>query len=264
LIGVKGLDSLFFILSKVFWVIVSPGNMLYLLLLLILFFVWRGNIKLVNRFLFALLFITTLITFIPLGDYLLKPLEQQYSISPKIPDQLTGIIVLGGAINARASNLIGQIQMGGSAERDFTFMRLAKQYPFAKLVYAGGSGELMNQQDKESLVAMKFFSEQGFDTKRILFESNSRNTYENILFSKKLVNPAKGDKWLLITSASHMPRAVGVFNKLNWPIIPYPVDYKVVTDKLFTFNFSGNLSRLEHAVKEWLGIFAYKITEKVG
>jgi len=98
------LDNLFFILSKIVWILASPGNMLYIFLLFILFFVWRGNTKLVNRSLFIFLSIISLITFIPIGNHLLKPLEQAYPISPKIPDNLTGIILLGGAIDARAIN----------------------------------------------------------------------------------------------------------------------------------------------------------------
>ena len=72
------------------------------------------------------------------------------------------------------------------------------------------------------------------DTQRIIFENTSRNTYENILFSKDIVNPTKNENWLLITSAFHMKRAILVGKRHEWNFIPYAVDFK--TSKKLNLN----------------------------
>jgi len=259
------MDNIFFIFSKVLWTVASPGNFLCLLLVISTYFAWRGNLVIVKKSLLLLVVLFCVIALIPLGNYLIRPLEQAYPIHPKIPETLTGIIVLGGAINPLASIKSKQVQFGSAVERELTFLTLARQYPSAKLVYAGGSGNLLQTQYKESTAALQFFQQQGFNTKRILFEPRSRNTYENILYSQQLVKPEKNEQWLLITSASHMPRAVGVFNQLQWPVIPYPVDYQVVQEPSFNFsvNFSGHLNGLEQGIKEWLGLLAYWLSGKI-
>ena len=99
----------------------------------------------------------------------------------------------------------------------------------------------------------------GIDTKRIIFENSSRNTYENILFTKKIVNPTRNEKWLLITSASHMKRAILVGEKHNWNFIPYAVDFKTTKKIKFklSFNFLSNLNSFQQASHEWLGLISY-------
>ena len=134
----------------------------------------------------------------------------------------------------------------------------------AKLVFTGGSSSLSKQQHKSADVAMKLFSLLGFDTNKVIFEREARNTYENVIYSKKLIQPQKGEKWIAITTSWHMPRSVGIFCKAGWPIIPYPVDHQTNKEQLFSIDFSllSNMSSLKTAIKEWLGLLAYYITGK--
>jgi uncharacterized SAM-binding protein YcdF (DUF218 family) len=108
------------------------------------------------------------------------------------------------------------------------------------------------------------FEEQGLDVARVIFERESRNTYENALLSKKLVQPREGETWLLITTAWHMPRSVGIFCKQQWPVIPYPVDHATNRGSQFSIYFSlaGNLRNLNIAMREWIGLAVYYFTDK--
>jgi uncharacterized SAM-binding protein YcdF (DUF218 family) len=144
-------------------------------------------------------------------------------------------------------------------------MHFIRQYPKAKHVFTGGSGSLRQQQHKHSLVAKKMLQEQGLDSSKVIFEEQSRNTYENAKLSYAMVKPEPGENWILITTAWHMPRAIGVFNNTGWPVIAYPVDHYTNPDQLLrlNFSFSGNLSTLNIAIKEWVGLAAYWLTGKL-
>jgi len=103
----------------------------------------------------------------------------------------------------------------------------------------------------------------GMDTGRVIFERESRNTFENVADSKALVHPAPGETWILVTSAFHMPRSVGLFRAQGWPVIPDPVDYKTGTGQYeaggFSIDLTGHLDLLSQAIKEWIGLLANRI-----
>ena len=139
-----------------------------------------------------------------------------------------------------------------------TFVWLARVYPDAVLLYTGGSGSLLNQEKKPSIVARKFFSQLGLNPKRVRFESDSKNTLENALKSYELIKPTPGQKWILVTSAYHMPRSVGIFRKVGWNVIPYPVDFN--TTKNFRINFDlRQIGRFSQGLREWVGLVAYRM-----
>jgi uncharacterized SAM-binding protein YcdF (DUF218 family) len=104
-----------------------------------------------------------------------------------------------------------------------------------------------------------FFIEQGVDPARLLAEDRSRDTYENAVFSRDLVAPQREDVWILVTSAMHMPRAVGCFRRLAWEVVPYPVDYRAETAPRPSFFLSEHLELLDVAAKEWVGLVAYRL-----
>lgn len=186
------------------------------------------------------------------------------SNQPAFSKKIDGIIVLSGAENPLLSSLWKQVELGGAAERNLTFLSLARKYPKAKLIFSGGTGSLINQEYKAADVAKKLFTQQGFDVSRITFERKSRNTYENVIYSQKIINPIKSENWILITTGWHMPRSVGIFCKTEWPVIPYPVDHQTRKNDLLRINFDllVNLSTLKIAIKEWLGLSAYYLTGK--
>jgi uncharacterized SAM-binding protein YcdF (DUF218 family) len=257
------MNDLFYWLSKLIWLFISPDNLLLIwfavgvILLCLDSFVWA------KRLLGSLLFLLLLIGLFPVGSWLLYPLESRYSPNPEL-QQVDGIIALSGALDPMQTELWDQVMVGGAAERNFAFMRLAREFPKAKLVYTGGASSMVNQNYKAADVAKRLFKEQGLDLSRIIFERESRNTWENGLFTKRLVIPKEGERWVLITTAWHMPRSVDVFCKLGWDVIPYPVDFQTTPGYLFTMNwsFAGHLAGLVTAVRAWVGQIAYQLTGK--
>ena len=113
----------------------------------------------------------------------------------------------------------------------------------------------------EAADARATFLQIGFDPARVIFEDQSRNTQENVAFSRALAQPQPGESWLLITSARSMPRAVGVFRRAGWPVIGYPVDYGTPgkTGFVLDFDLTPGVNRVEGALHEWIGLFAYRI-----
>ena len=97
-----------------------------------------------------------------------------------------------------------------------------------------------------------------------MFEDRSRNTHENAVFSHALAQPKPGETWVLITSAFHMPRAVGAFRRAGWTVVPYPVDYALEPDPPMSWqmDFLGAMGTLRSAVHEWTGLAAYRLTGK--
>ena len=257
------MDNVFFFISKLVWLLVSPDNLLLLWLFSAVFLLFTGRYFLAKKLLTTLTLVCTFIALFPVGEWLIYPLESTYQVNPPL-EHLDGIILLSGAEETVKSAHWNQAMLNGAADRSLAFMHLAKRFPHAQLVFTGGTGSLLGQQYKAASVAEHLFSQQGMDIKKIIFEKQSRNTWENAVFSKKLVQPKPDEKWALITTGWHMPRSVGVFCKVGWSVLPYPVDFNSRRDDLFRadWNFSGHLSNLVTGVKEWVGLFAYRFSGK--
>lgn len=108
-------------------------------------------------------------------------------------------------------------------------------------------------------IATRVFTMLGLDPDRVLIDGKSRNTVENAINARALAQPKAGERWLLVTSASHMPRAVNCFQAVDWQVLPYPVDYSTGLPPVFSFTPMGNLHTLNHATKEWVGLLAYRL-----
>lgn len=202
---------------------------------------------------------------VPVGPTMMTWMEGQYEQPENLPSRVNGIIVLGGMFDGHLSEARGQIAANDSIERMICFSALAKKYPHARKVFSGGSGDLSYPEAKEATVAMNFLNAYGLDTDLVFYDMDSRNTYENALFSKELMNPTEGQNWILVTSAFHMPRSVAIFEKLDWNVIPYPCDYR--TDGHYDFfrttpNVTHNFHLLNIAVKELIGSLVYYVTGK--
>jgi uncharacterized SAM-binding protein YcdF (DUF218 family) len=255
-------DTLFFIISTLAWILVSPGNFIVLLGVGAWLSLMAGWQKVSRRLLSVCSLLLLSIGFLPVGEWLIAPLENRFMVKAAPPVDADGVIVLGGAISPLLSHLWNQVELVSGAERVTDFIYLARLYPEAQLVFTGGSGELMQQEHREAEYARDLFNRFGVTDRPILFESDSRNTFENARNSKQLVSPDSGENWILVTSAFHMPRAVGVFCGQGWPVTPWPVDHKSRKGDLlrFDFNFSRNVSTLRTAVREWVGLLAYRFT----
>ncbi len=253
---------MFFTLSKLFWLVFSPLNFLMILfvfgILTAIFFSNRAG----SWFVLSGTVLFIILGVFPVGHNSVASLENRYPVPQKtyFSKTIDGIIVLGGGINTELSGHYDYPVMGNSASRLTEFLRLARAYPDARMVYAGGSGDMFNQDIKGADVAEKLFRNLGFDTGRMIFDNQSRNTYENALYAKSQVNPEAGENWILITSSYHMPRAVAVFCAVGWPVTAYPADHETMGDiRLFPgdFDVERNFELLSTGLKEWIGLAAY-------
>lgn len=258
--------TLFFYASKLLWSLLAPDALLLYLLLGACLCLWRGWQR-AARWLLTIVTVGTLtLAFLPIGVWLLHPLERRFAANPPLPEQVDGIVVLGGSINALESYEWNQVQLNNAAERNVAFVELARRYPSAKLLMSGGNGSPGSQQFREADVARELFATLGVDVARIEFERDSRNSWENVSYSKTLMSPQPGETWILITSAAHMPRAVGLFCAQGWPVLPWPVDHQTAASILLRLrlNLANNLVGLNWALHEWAGLIVYYASGKIG
>jgi uncharacterized SAM-binding protein YcdF (DUF218 family) len=258
---------LFFVLSKTIGIALLPANFLIGIALL-------GAILLATRIasfgrelLVASVVLLAVCGFSPLGDLLLYPLEARFPPWDPARGAPDGIVVLGGGIDADLSASHGTVVFTRAADRVVEAAALARQYPKARIIYSGGSANLIDADAREADYAAAIFERLGVARDRLTMERRSRNTRENAEFSKQLAAPKSGERWLLLTSAFHMPRSIGVFRKVGFPVEPCPVDWRTggSGDVLkFSPLVLDGLERTEIAVREYLGLVAYRISGKTG
>jgi uncharacterized SAM-binding protein YcdF (DUF218 family) len=254
-----------FVHSKHLRNIVHPSNLLLLLLLNSLIGLWLGSIGWARCGLTLAIACLLLVTLLPLDRWLLAPLEDRFPELAEPPERVAGVIMLAGAVDL--SVMVGRtnLAMNHAGERLTALIELGRRYPDAKLVYSGGAGSLVAPDVDIPREVRAFYQRLGFDAGRIQFESESRNTFENATFSKAMVQPAPGERWILVTSAGHMPRSVGIFRKAGWEVIASPVDFQHggipwqtgMLDGLAQPSMSGRLQGFDDAVREWTGLVAY-------
>jgi uncharacterized SAM-binding protein YcdF (DUF218 family) len=199
----------------------------------------------------------------PAANWIILPLEERYPRPEKVSGY-DGIIVLGGAVDTIVTGGRGDTALTTSGERITIAARLAEQLPDADIIHTGGKGVVVSAQATEAEGAARLFEDFGISPNRIILEDASRNTWENAVLTKKLVKPLPGQKWLLVTSAYHVPRSMGVFEAAGWTgITAYPVDFRTRGAEDKTLGFSGiskGLRRFDVAFKEWIGLVAYRLS----
>ncbi|GJE59831.1 YdcF family protein [Methylobacterium trifolii] len=192
----------------------------------------------------------------------LMPLEQRFPSFSDDGGPVTGIVVLGGGVDADASMDRNQVIFNDAGERPVYLADLARRYPAARLVFSGGSGSLREDTLGEADVVGRFADTLGLPRSRLILENRSRNTEENARFSAAMVQPKPGERWLLVTSAWHMPRAMGCFRRAGFSVTAFPVDYRTRgwgdLRRPNTFASDG-LLQLDLAAKEWLGLLVYRL-----
>jgi uncharacterized SAM-binding protein YcdF (DUF218 family) len=204
--------------------------------------------------------------FSPLGNILILPLEQRFppwDSSRGAPD---GIVVLGGSILPDVATTRGvDSALNDAAERITATVELARKYPNARIVFTGGNASLFENVTSEAAVAVREFVALGVASDRITAEEQSRNTVENAVFSRLIAQPKPGERWILVTSAFHMPRAMAVFRAAGFPVEAYPVDYRTRgpgdVARVFPILAEG-LAQTDFALHEWVGLVAYRLTGK--
>jgi uncharacterized SAM-binding protein YcdF (DUF218 family) len=256
---------MFFIASKIFWFVAEPVS---LAIIVGIFGVLLGFTRFARagRALMAGAIIALAVgLFTPLGTLLLRPLEGRYPPPPANIPAPAGIVVLGGAMDAEKLEARGQVSLTADAARMTTGVEMARRYPTARLVFTGGSGAVLGEGPPEAIGARKLWLSLGVPAERMTFESKSRNTWENAVFTRDLVKPKPGEAWLLVTSAWHMPRSVGIFRHLGFDVIPYPVAYRTFGDErdfLLPTSVTERVFMLDFGVREWVGLLAYRLAGK--
>jgi uncharacterized SAM-binding protein YcdF (DUF218 family) len=206
--------------------------------------------------------------FSPLGNLILYPLESRFPPWDAARGAPDGIVVLGGSIDPDLSIAYHTPVIRSAADRIVAAAALGRRYPNARIIFSGGSADLFANDAREADYAGQIFESLGIGKDRLIMERRSRNTYENAVFSKEVASPKQGERWLLITSAYHMPRAVGLFRKAGFPVEPYPVDWRVGRDAADILSLSNiavdGLGRTDVGVREWIGLLAYRLTGRTG
>jgi uncharacterized SAM-binding protein YcdF (DUF218 family) len=249
---------MFFVLSKLVWLIFSPVNFAILAALLAALLAFTRFARAARWI--GLLSVTALVlmAFSPLPRAVIRPLEDRFTQQDAAKGPVAGIIVLGGAIGVSR----GDVVLNSSAARMIKAVELARLHPQAKVVFTGGSANLVSQiETTEADGARRLFEAIGLDPARLVLEDKSRNTRENATFTRRLVDPKPGERWLLVTSAWHMPRSMGVFRRAGFAVEAFPVDYwSKGTPDDFIRPYSRPHRALETAdngFKEWVGLLAY-------
>ncbi len=258
------METLFWVAAKIFWLIASPDKLLFILFVVGTGLLWTQRQALGKKILAVAASLLMLFALLPLDSLLLKPLENRFPQPDPMPENVAGIVVLGGAEMSHITAARNQASFTEAGERLTASVALARRYPKARLVHTGGIGNMAKQHLSSTETARKLFTELGLDLDRVQFESNSRNTIENAKNAYALAKPKPEETWLLVTSASHIPRAVGVFRNIGWNVLAYPVDYDSSGSLTADWAWPG-LSRVglvSSALHEWAGLFIYRITGK--
>lgn len=251
-----------FFLSKFLWIFTAPGNLLVLMLVAGTFLAAARSLRWAKIGRGLIMFATAaffLIAVLPVDEWSAQPLENRFPMA--IPEHVDGIILIGGSERARLSEQRGQPIAMDTTSRYIMFAKLARMYPNAKLVFSGGSGSLKPWPGmKDSEVAYNALQDIGFPVERLTIEKQSRNTRENAVMAAQIVKPRPEENWLLVTSAMHMPRAMGCFRKAGWNIFPAPAGYLTGTSRILApdLNLQEHLSTLTRAIREYIGLVSYR------
>jgi uncharacterized SAM-binding protein YcdF (DUF218 family) len=247
-----------FYLSKLLSALTQPLAWAALLLLLALWWLRRRPIA-ARRALLGGLAIVALVGWRPPPDALLRRLEDSSKPPGGSLNSFVGMVVLGGAIDP-PHNRPGrdQVSLNGAAERMTVPVALMRQYPHLRLLFAGGDSGLWRGGTSPASSAKLLFESLGVDPSRVVYQGASRTTYEDAVTSSAVPGVDKTQRWLLVTSAWHMPRSLATFKAAGWNVTPYPVDYLTGSyTPLTEYSLVEGAFRWQTALHEYLGRLAY-------
>lgn len=255
---------MFFILSKLAGFLTTPTNVAVGLVVIAAIVSWTRWRRVGRAFGTGAALLLFALAFLQLSAIFVVPLENRFPL-PQDPPAPTGIIVLGGATDEVIEEARGEVTFTDAGERLTTGATLARRFPQARLVFTGGSSRLDVGTLTEANSARRLWTELGVPQDHAIYEDRSRNTYENAIFTRDLVHPKAGERWLLVTSAMHMPRSMGIFRKAGFDVIAYPTDYRTLGDArdwLPSLDASRSLRNLDTSAHEWVGLLGYWLTGK--
>lgn len=260
------MGTLFFVASKLIWALIKPETWILLALIWALLAALRNHPKRARRRLTFAVLLVAVMGYLPLGQALLARIEATYPADPALT-RVDGIVILGGGESPQIARHWGMVQLNEAGERYLGGLMLARRFPDARVVFAGGSARLSDLngiEASEGAMAELLFQSMGLPADRLVIEDTSRNTAENATLSRALAQPRPGETWVLVTSAFHMPRAMTSFARAGWPaMVPYPVDHRSEPfgDRI-GWNLAENLIDLNTATKEYIGRLAYDLAGK--
>jgi uncharacterized SAM-binding protein YcdF (DUF218 family) len=256
---------LFFVASKILWMVASPVVLLLAIALFAALASAGRRARPGRTIAIGAILLLAAVATTPIGPLIIAPLEDRFPEPTADMPPPDGIIVLGGAISDSLSRARGQTVLD-EGDRIVQAAVLAKRYQKARVVYSGGSGSLIARVSTEALEARRLLAELGVDPARIMLEDASRNTDENARFTARLVHPEPSQRWLLVTSAYHMPRSMGLFEKAGFDVTAYPVAFRTPgpgRGLQWGTDPAGNLQTFEDALHEWIGLAAYRATGRI-
>lgn len=248
-----------FYLSKVLAALFEPSSLLVLLFAAGAAFALLGKARPALRLFASSAALYVIFGFSPLANLMLAPLELDAKANAaKNLDGAAGIIVLGGAIENLPSLNDGP-HLNESGDRMVEAVRLAARFPSLPVLFSGGKADILPNRgsETEAAVAKRFFQAFGVTMPRLILEDGSRNTLENAVLSARILQPKPSQKWILVTSAFHMPRAKALFEARGFEILPRPVDFRTDGNQGWWRPFakaSEGLRRMDLAAKEWSGL----------
>lgn len=204
--------------------------------------------------------IVILFGLLPGGTWLALPLERRFPADPALPERVAGIIALGGTERPTQSAAWQQPILDDPSPIA-ALVALGRRYPEAKLVFTGGAHTRRAPAITEAWIVRAFLNEIGANADRVIYEDRARNTLENALFSRDLVHPKPDEKWILVTEAISLPRAVATFRHAGWNVIPFPAGYLSGGDAGLSTNIDvqGGMRLAAIALHEWGGLIVYRL-----
>jgi uncharacterized SAM-binding protein YcdF (DUF218 family) len=273
------METVFFLSSKLVQWLIEPLNLVFLLTLVSLLFIYLRKEHIAKQILFGILVIYCLIGYAPSSESLARILEEavpKADLSQIPQEQIAGMIILGGAIKGEYFPADrGEVWISDAAERVTKGVELIRKYPNLPFIFSGLSGKVSPTGMSEADAFKQLLAEQGLAEQTqatAFYENQSRNTYENAVYSKKIIQPLQDTnspnfqekKWILITSATHMYRSWLIFKKQDIPVITLPVDYRTTHSLKWTeFDLTEGAKLWNTILHEYVGILAYWLTGKL-
>lgn len=251
-------------MSEILWWSFAPST-LTLALVLLAYLAARARAPRVAA---VLLVVPTLgllaLALAPVDQLLAMPLENRVPAPDALPDDVTGIVVLGGSVDWRVGRDRGQVTLDGASERMLAALALARRYPDARLVFTGLFEDALKTEWRGADGRGLLFAPV-LEGRDVLFLGEARSTYEEAILALERVAPTPGSTWLLVTSALHMPRALGTFRTLGWRMTPVPVDYRTTRAAAWRFDprVGARLAELDRVVREWGAYLVYRGTGRL-
>ena len=239
------------------WGILAPDRFVTWMLLLGSILLVRSQMRWARRCVVGTTAFVFFICLFPVADWLLHPLEQRFPIPDLTNQQLSGIIVLSGGSNAIRTIRQGQPVLTESAERLVEFIGLALRHPEARLVVSDGAWDFEGRP-LGAATAKHLFATLMLDSLSVEYEERPTSTRDNAVFSQELVQAPPDERWVLVTSARHLPRSVGAFRKVGWDVLGYPVDFLANPNSYFRFHPANSLAHLSIGLREWIALLVYR------